>query len=116
MRTIQERIKIHDSHQFEIKHVYPLNSNDGRALRYTVELFLFIPQSLDINPESRRKEEFYRDLQSRLRWQTPVCLLDSLLNAEGSVLVRLRERMSELGRQPDDPEAQERFVDTLKLC
>ena len=116
MRTIQERIKIHDSHQFEIKHVYPLNSNDGRALRYTVELFLFIPQSLDINPESRRKEEFYRDLQSRLRWQTPVCLLDSLLNAEGSVLVRLRDRMSELGRQPDDPEAQERFVDTLKLC
>lgn len=81
-----------------------------------MELFLFIPQSLDINPESRRKEEFYRDLQSRLRWQTPVCLLDSLLNAEGSVLVRLRERMSELGRQPDDPEAQERFVDTLKLC
>lgn len=116
MRTIQERIKIHDRHQFEIKHVYPLNSNDGRALRYTVELFLFIPQSLDINPESRRKEEFYRDLQSRLRWQTPVCLLDSLLNAEGSVLVRLQERMSELGRQPDDPAAQERFVDTLKLC
>ncbi|UKI29992.1 MAG: hypothetical protein L6W00_18490 [Lentisphaeria bacterium] len=55
MQTIQERIKIHDRHQFEIKHVYPLSSQNGRALRYTVELYLFIPQSLDINPESRRK-------------------------------------------------------------
>ena len=57
MQTIQERIKIHDHHQFEIKHVDRLNSNDGRALRYTLELFLFIPQSLDINAESRRREE-----------------------------------------------------------
>lgn len=116
MQTIQERIKIHDRHQFEIKHVYPLSSQNGRALRYTVELYLFIPQSLDINPESRRKEEFYRDLQSRIRWQTPVCLLESLLCSEESILARLRARMSELGRRPDDPKVQERFVDTLKLC
>ena len=113
MQTIQERIKIHDRHQFEIKHVYPLSSQNGRALRYTVELYLFIPQSLDINPESRRKEEFYRDLQSRIRWQTPVCLLESLLCSEESILARLRARMSELGRRPDDPKVQERFVDTL---
>ena len=83
MQTIQERIKIHDRHQFEIKHVYPLSSQNGRALRYTVELYLFIPQSLDINPASRRKEEFYRDLQSRIRWPTPVCLLESRVWSQG---------------------------------
>lgn len=116
MQTIQERIKIHDRHQFEIKHVYPLSSEDGRPLRYMVELFLFIPQSLDINPETLRKEDFYRDLQSRIRWQTPVCLLDSLLRAENSILGRLREAMAELARHPESMELQERFVDTLKLC
>ncbi len=116
MQTIQERIKIHDRHQFEIKHVYPLSSKDGRALRYTVELFLFIPQSLDINSESLRKEDFYRDLQSRIRWQTPVCLLDSLLHAEDSILVRLRGAITGLAHHPESMELQEQFVDTLKLC
>ena len=115
MQGIQERIKIHDRHQFEIKHVYPLNSENGRALRYTVELFLFIPQSLDITPETLRKEDFYRDLQSRIRWQTPVCLLDALLHAEDSILARLRSAMTELARRPESMELQDQFVDTLKL-
>ena len=116
MQMIQERIKIHDRHQFEIKHVYPITPGNGGSLRYTVEMFLFIPQSLDINTETCRREDFYRDLQARIRWQSPAQLLDTLLRDEDSILKQLEDAMNALARTPDAPERQRKFVRTLKLC
>ena len=51
MNNVQEKIKIHDRYQFEIKYTYPLNKELPET-DYLVETFIFIPNNLGVNADS----------------------------------------------------------------
>jgi len=77
---IDIKAKVHDKFSIEMKvgfHVRrKLIKND-----FTVNTWLFIPYSLDINQQTYNKEQFYRDVKSYIRLITPVFLLREITDA-----------------------------------
>ncbi|HYI02761.1 hypothetical protein [Hyalangium sp.] len=85
---LQNRLEVHDRKQFEIKLEYQPSGADDET-RYLVEMFLFLPNSLNIDAEVYPRADFYADIHNYVRFTTPVMSLEELLSLEGSPLVRL---------------------------
>jgi len=85
---LQNRLEVHDRKQFEIKLEYQPSGADDET-RYLVEMFLFLPNSLNIDAETYPRGDFYADIHNYVRFTTPVMSLEELLAVEGSPLVRL---------------------------
>ncbi|WP_093517666.1 hypothetical protein [Stigmatella erecta] len=85
---LQNRLEVHDRKQFEIKLEYQPSGADDET-RYLVEMFLFLPSSLNIDAETYRRPDFYGDIHNYVRFMTPVMSLEELLSSEGSPLARL---------------------------
>lgn len=82
---IEETVKIHDRFQIEIKLNYSVKQ-EQKSTDYTIDSYLFIPNSLDINKESYQKEQFYQDLQAYIRFKTPTVPLVQFLNESGPAI------------------------------
>lgn len=96
---IEEQIKIHDKFSVEIK----LGFNARRKQEvsdFSVNTWIFIPNSLDINRTTYQKTDFYRDLKSNIRLITPVYLLRDLANSGKEPFTILQKAMSELASEP----------------
>ncbi|WP_044193581.1 hypothetical protein [Hyalangium minutum] len=85
---LQNRLEVHDRKQFEIKLEYQPSGADDET-RYLVEMFLFLPNSLNIDAETYPRADFYADIHNYVRFTTPVMSLEELLVVEGSPLMRL---------------------------
>ncbi|MDY7225209.1 hypothetical protein [Hyalangium rubrum] len=85
---LQNRLEVHDRKQFEIKLEYQPSGADDET-RYLVEMFLFLPASLNIDAETYPRADFYADIHNYVRFTTPVMGLDELLGSAGSPLLRL---------------------------
>ncbi|MBX5481770.1 MAG: hypothetical protein IRZ16_08000 [Myxococcaceae bacterium] len=94
-KLFHNRLDIHDRKQFELKLEYQPSGRDPRS-EYRVEMFLFLPSSLNIDAENYPRQQFYSDIHNYVRLKTPVLEVDDILCAEGSPLVRL-ERLVERG-------------------
>lgn len=94
---IEEYIKIHDKFSFELKVGFiaqeTLKSND-----FTVNLWMFIPESLHVNKSTYAKESFYRDLKANVRLITPIYPLNEIANKEGFPLHALKGCFSKLDK------------------
>ena len=96
---IEEQVKIHDKFSVEIK----LGFNARRKQEvsdFSVNTWIFIPNSLDINRTTYQKTDFYRDLKSNIRLITPVYLLRDLANPGKEPFTILQKAMSELASEP----------------
>jgi len=96
---IEELVKIHDKFSVEIK----LGFNARRKQEvndFSVNTWIFIPNSLDINRTTYQKTDFYRDLKSNIRLITPVYLLRDLANPEKEPFTILQKAMSDLASEP----------------
>ena len=113
MSNVQEKIKIHDRYQFEIKYTYPLNQELPET-DYLVETFMFIPNNLGVNAESYTKHDFYGDLQKYIRFKTPVFLLASIIKEKGP-LDRLKADMTALAEDPSNAETGKDYLYQLKM-
>jgi len=113
MNNVQEKIKIHDRYQFEIKYTYPLNKELPET-DYLVETFIFIPNNLGVNADSYTKHDFYSDLQKYIRFKTPVFLLASIIKEKGP-LDRLKTEMAALAEDPSNPETGKDYLYQLKM-
>lgn len=82
-------VSIHDRYQLEMKVNYSLQQGCRDGV-YEFDLYLFAPQSLDINAATYSKEQFYKDLQARIRLKTPSIPLHLLLENKSSALAKLR--------------------------
>ena len=111
--NVQEKIKIHDRYQFEIKYTYPLNKELPET-DYMVETFIFIPNNLGINADTYTKQNFYSDLQKYIRFKTPVFLLSSIIKEKGP-LDRLKAEMTALIEDPSNPETGKNYLYQLKM-
>lgn len=73
--------KIHDSLSIEFKVGFkPKENNLSR--NFTVGMWLFIPNSLDITPSTYSKSDFYRDVKSNIRLVIPPYRLDDIVGGK----------------------------------
>lgn len=88
-------IHARDSLQFELKSEFFIN----RHLKYNVykqEVYLFIPNSLQVNAENYSKQQFYQDQTNLIRYKTPLMTLADLVNLDysSSPLTRLHHLLN----------------------
>ncbi len=86
--TPGRRIGVHDRHQFELKLEYE-PAGDSEETRYTVEAFLCVPGSLNLEPETVPPQALYGDIHNYVRLKTPELSWTALSAVPESPLVRL---------------------------
>jgi hypothetical protein len=110
---IEENIKIHNRFSIELKLSF-LARKKKKVSEYAVNTWIFVPNSLDINPSNYDKSDFYRDLKSNIRLITPVFLLRDIVSAPDSPLVHLEKSFQRLASEPTRTNATE-YEHQIKL-
>jgi hypothetical protein len=86
---ISIQAKKHDDFSVEFKFGFN-TKEDGVKDNYSVNAWMSVPNSLDINPENYGKKQFYRDIKSNVRLITPVYLLREIAQDTSQPLVSLK--------------------------
>ena len=97
MITIQA--KKHDNFSVEFKFGFNCKE-DGIKDRFSVNAWMFVPNSLDINPENYGKKQFYRDVKSNIRLITPIYLLRDIAQDTSQPLIYLKKAMERVVSNP----------------
>jgi hypothetical protein len=89
-------IHARDSLQFELKSEFFINPHLKQNV-YKQEVYLFIPNSLQINSETYSKQQFYLDQTNLIRYKTPLMTLSELVNFDysPSPLTRLHHLLNQ---------------------
>jgi len=96
---ISIQAKKHDNFSIEFKCGF--NCREDRARDdFSVNAWIFVPNSLDINPENYGKKQFYRDIKSNVRLITPVYLLKEIADDSSLPLMTLRKALEEVVANP----------------
>ena len=89
---IEEHLKIHDNFSVEFK--VGFNARMNRKMNdFALNIWMFIPNSLDINRFTYNKDNFYRDLKSNIRQITPVWKLSELTDGSKSPYALLEKSL-----------------------
>ena len=91
--------KIHDQFSIEFK-VGFVTRRKMRHNDFSVYMWIFVPNSLDINPSTYSKADFYRDVKSNIRLITPRFLMRDIVGNEQSPAGRLRTAMERMASDP----------------
>ena len=96
---ISIQAKKHDNYSVEFK--FGFNSKeDGIVDDFSVNKWMFVPNSLDINPENYGKKQFYRDIKSNIRLSTPVYLMRDIAHETSLPLTSLRKALEKVANNP----------------
>jgi len=96
---ISIQAKKHDNFSVEFK--FGFNCiEDGVRDDFSVNAWIFVPNSLDINPENYGKKQFYRDIKSNVRLITPVYLLREIAQDDSLPMVSLRRALENIVNNP----------------
>ncbi|MEA3410779.1 MAG: hypothetical protein U9R74_04475 [Pseudomonadota bacterium] len=98
---IEETIRTSGKFQVEIKSDYKLEQ-DQKHTAYAIEAFVFVPNSLDVNPDTYPKYLFYRDTQTYIRFKLPTVLLRDIASAVDSPFVALETALKDLTDHKSD--------------
>ena len=99
---ILENIDLHDKYQFEMKLGYRV-LDEEKITPYRIEMYFFIPNSLDVNKHNYSKNDFFSDLQTYIRFKSPAVLLRNIAgDDENAPIVKLKNSFSDLVLHPDD--------------
>ena len=96
---IEEHIKIHDKFSVEMKVGFSTHQEFDEN-EFSMDMWMFIPNSLDINRHTYSKSDFYRDMKSNIRLITPVYLMQDIANPEAKPLRLLRESFQRVAQNP----------------
>ena len=111
---IQENIEIHDKYQFELKIGYKILEEDVDTL-YNIEMYFFIPTSLDVNKNNYSKSDFYNDLQTYIRFKAPTVILRNIATGNGDFPIqKLKNSFEQLINHQDD-ESIAKYVRQIKM-
>ncbi|MBO5189085.1 MAG: hypothetical protein J6B59_07315 [Alistipes sp.] len=91
--------KIHDQFSIEFK-VGFVTRRKMRHNDFSVYMWIFVPNSLDINPSTYSKANFYRDVKSNVRLITPRYLMRDIVNGKESPAERVRQAMTHMASDP----------------
>ena len=105
--------EIHDKFSIEFKIGY--NNDDNVEINeFSVNTWIFIPPSLNINPHTYPGERFYRDLNTKIRLITPVFALGEIADGDMIPLKYLSESLLKLLGNPDQKQI-ENFEYNVKM-
>lgn len=80
---IDIQVKVHDKFSIEFKlGFYVQEEADAKDSDFMVNMWLFLPNSLGINPMTYDKSQFYRDIKSNIRLITPIFPLSEITLGE----------------------------------
>lgn len=96
---ISIKAKKHDSLSVEFKFGFDCTENGIRD-DFSVNAWVFVPNSLDINPENYGKKQFYRDVKSNVRLITPVYLMREIAQDSSLPLNSLRRALEKIVSNP----------------
>jgi len=96
---IEDLVKIHDKFSVEIKLGF-IARKKQEISDFSVNTWMFIPNSLDINRFTYEKSDFYRDLKSNIRLITPVYLLRDIAIREKEPFILMEKSFQELASEP----------------
>lgn len=96
---IEENVKIHNKYSIEFKLGFYARRKK-KVSEFAVNTWIFIPNSLDINPSTYDKKDFYRDLKSNIRLITPVYLLRDITVGDDSPIQKLEKAFNSLASSP----------------
>jgi hypothetical protein len=97
---IEERVKIHDQFSLEFKIGFTAQKNQDEN-NFSMNMWIFIPNSLYINQYTYSKTDFYRDLQSNIRLITPIYLLRNIVNPKELPFRLLEEAFIKVADNPN---------------
>ncbi|MGQ4874876.1 MAG: hypothetical protein ACP6IY_12490 [Promethearchaeia archaeon] len=75
----------HDLYNFESKIDYSIGKSDKKKTVYFLDTYFFIPKSLQINKETYSKEQFFSDLNNRIRFKTPKMTIKGLVDEKNDL-------------------------------
>ena len=96
---ISIQAKKHDNFSVEFKIGYNCKEH-GDKDKFSVNSWIFVPNSLDINPENYGKKQFYRDIKSNVRLITPVYPLRDIAQYTSLPFVSLRKAIENVVSDP----------------
>jgi hypothetical protein len=99
---IEEQVKVHDKFSMEFK-VGFIARKEQKTNDFAMNIWMFIPNSLDINRFTYSKTNFYRDLKSNIRQITPVWKLGDMDKGSKSPLNLLQKSLARFAQQPTIP-------------
>ena len=97
MITIQA--KKHDDFSVEFKFGFNCVDKVGKD-HFSVNAWMFVPNSLDINPENYGKKQFYRDIKSNVRLITPTYLMRDIAQESSLPLTSLKTALENVVKNP----------------
>ncbi|MGP1447435.1 MAG: hypothetical protein ACTTKO_07950 [Candidatus Limimorpha sp.] len=114
---IDLQAKIHDKFTLEFKVGFRTKTTKEQVLfdsnDFVLNTWIFIPNSLDVNPSTYNKEQFFRDIKSDLRLITPPYPLHQLANDDELLpYVSLRDNIKDLTVSNTHADA---FVHAVKM-
>jgi multidrug transporter EmrE-like cation transporter len=112
IESIEQALKLHDKYQYETKLDYELLPD--KKTHYRINTYIFIPNSLDINPYTYTKADFYRDVQNYIRLKTPVLILREFTTHSHSPLVTI-EKIISVENWAVDPHYCDRLIASFKF-
>ena len=92
-------VRIHDKYQIEFKTHYRFKRQEEHT-EYDVEIYMFMPNSLDLDHDNYPKYLFYRDLQTYLRFETPKIALRHVASGKGNPFQSMEECFQKLAADP----------------
>lgn len=95
---IDIKAKIHDKFAVEFKVGFVVGEEPDN--NFAINTWIFFPNSLDINPSTYDKTDFYRDIKTNVRFITPVFLLQDIAKGEAVPLQRLRVSLQNIASCP----------------
>ena len=92
---ISIQAKKHDNYSVEFK--FGFNCNIDKVCDdFSVNAWVFVPNSLGVNAENYGKKQFYRDIKSNVRLITPTYLLREIAQDQSFPLMSLQNAMEKL--------------------
>ncbi|MEG2277778.1 MAG: hypothetical protein RSC80_08110 [Odoribacter sp.] len=96
---IDVQVRIHDRFSVEFKIGYLVKKNLP-VNDFMMNTWIFIPNSLDINPSTYTKNQFYNDVKSNIRLITPIYELDEMTDGKALPFIFLQGILRELEVEP----------------
>ncbi len=114
---IDIKVKIHDKYSFEFKtsFIATRKSVDDDVNEFSINTWLFVPNSIDINRGTYSKDQFYKDTKSNVRLITPVYSLQEIYIGDNSPLERLKNAAKKLSETPDNEEFQKDYIFQVRM-
>ena len=97
---LKDNIEVHDKYQFEIKLGYML-PHEKQNTFYNIETYLFIPNNLGINNHTYKRDDFYNDIHSYIRFKTPDIPLKNIVDNQESPYKKLKKTITKLSTNID---------------